>query len=96
MQDKVTNDELDIVKIQGKDNPADILTKNVPAEILEKHTRALGVWTNNGRASTAPQLSSIVGDPHGGADESRKEDTVSVIRTHQQPRRALFHFTESE
>ena len=56
----------------------DLLTKNVRAELLEKHTRALGVWISDGRASTAPQLSSNVGDPHGGVDDPWKEGTVCV------------------
>ena len=83
IQDKVRNNELDVVKIPGKDNPADVLTKNVPAEILERHMRTLGVWTSSDRASSAPQLSYVAAD-------TWKEGTAHVVRTHHQPRRALF------
>ena len=57
----VRNDELDIVKVPDKANPVDILTKNVQAELILRHTRSLGIQLGSARASTAPQLSSVAG-----------------------------------
>ena len=73
VQEKVQRNEFDIAKVPGQDNPADILTKNVAAELIHKHTETLGVWIGNGRAQTAPQLSSITGDPEGGDRDAWEE-----------------------
>ena len=86
IQDKARSGELEVVKIPGKDNPADVLTKNVPAEVLERHMRSLGVWISSDRAGSAPQLSCVTGD----TGDSWKEGAVHVVRTHHQPRRARF------
>ena len=83
IQDKARSGELEVVKIPGKDNPADVLTKNVPAEILERHMRSLGVWISSDRAGSAPQLNHVAGD-------SWREGSTHVVRTHHQPRRTLF------
>ena len=83
IQDKVRNKQLEVVKVPGKDNPADILTKNVPAEILSRHLRTLRVSTSNDRATSAPQLSAIAADVW-------KEDPEHAVRLHLNARRALF------
>ena len=90
VQEKVRANEFDIAKIAGQDNPADIQTKNVAAELIQRHTGALGVWIGRGRAQTAPQLSSIAGDPEGGRGDTWEEAERIAVRVHRQPRRALF------
>ena len=90
VQEKVRRNEFDIAKVPGQDNPADILTKNVAAELIHKHTETLGVWIGNGRAQTAPQLSSITGDPEGGDRDAWEEGEKVAVRIHRQPRRGLF------
>ena len=37
LQERVREGEVKVLKIPGEDNPADIFTKNVPAEVLRKH-----------------------------------------------------------
>ena len=49
-----------------------------------------GVLTTAGRARTAPELSSIVGDPQGGAKDTWQLEKMKVSKVHRQPRRALF------
>lgn len=39
----VTNGLVQLVRIPGTENPADIFTKSLPAEVHERHTRALGL-----------------------------------------------------
>ena len=41
-------------KVLGAKNPADVLTKHAPAELLQKHLETLCVEVRGGRAETAP------------------------------------------
>ena len=43
-------------KVLGTKNPADILTKYVPAELLKRHLATLGTAAIGGRAEAAPEL----------------------------------------
>ena len=90
IQEKVRTDAFDIAKVPGYNNPADILTKNVSAELIQRHTASLGVRIGVGRAKTAPHLSRITGDPEGSRDDTWEETERKVIRVHQRSRRALF------
>ena len=47
-------------KVLGSKNPADILTKHVPGELLERHLETLNVEVRDGRAETAPELNSVI------------------------------------
>jgi hypothetical protein len=44
LQELVRNKMVNLVKIDTKLNVADVLTKNVTKEILERHKRTLGLW----------------------------------------------------
>ena len=46
-------------KVLGSKNPADILTKHVPGELLDRHLETLGAEVADGRAEAAPELSSV-------------------------------------
>ncbi len=46
-------------KVLGSRNPADILTKHVPKELLNAHLVTLGVEFQGGRAGSAPTLDSV-------------------------------------
>ena len=41
------------------DNPADVLTKNLSAEVMTKHMRAIQCRADAGRADKAPQLNEM-------------------------------------
>jgi len=56
LQGKVRGRELAVEKVRGEDNPADLLTKNVGAELIARHCKKIGVDRLNSRASTAPKL----------------------------------------
>ena len=43
-------------KVDGKDNIADIMTKNVPKELSEKHCFSIGMTFKDGRHELAPEL----------------------------------------
>ena len=42
MQERHSNKQLDLRKVRGELNPADLLTKGVPQETLKRHTAAAG------------------------------------------------------
>ena len=46
-------------KVLGTKNPADVLTKHVPGELLERHLESIGAEARHGRAETAPELNSV-------------------------------------
>ena len=46
-------------KVLGTKNPADVLTKHVPGELLERHLESIGAEARLGRAETAPELNSV-------------------------------------
>ena len=48
--------ELEVHKVEGKRNPADVLTKNVPAEVMMKHLELVGMELREGRAESAARL----------------------------------------
>ena len=56
IQQKVRDGEVDVQKILGSDNPADVLTKYVDAATMQKHLRTLGLVYESGRAASAPEL----------------------------------------
>ena len=56
MQDRIRKGDFRLVKVAGADNPADMLTKHVDKPLLLKHTAALGLSYEDGRAASAPAI----------------------------------------
>ena len=56
IQDKTRAKDFELAKILGADNPADILTKYVPREVLEKHLITMQCRFEDGRAASAPAI----------------------------------------
>ena len=54
-QEKVRDGTVQLLKVVGSDNPADIMTKYVDRQILEKMLQKIGMTTLEGRAECAPQ-----------------------------------------
>ena len=103
IQEKTRSNEFDIAKVPGEDNPSDILTKNVPSEVLMRHLHAMNMFPYIDRASTAPKLAGIKllndgisGDPQGGptdkwyTEEEGIEGSITVTRAHERARTELF------
>ena len=59
VQDQVKSERLGLKKVAGADNPADIATKHLNADIMRKHLESLGVRVGGGRARSAPILGSL-------------------------------------
>ena len=56
VQAKVRDKTIELVKVLGAENPADILTKYVDKGILNKMLATLGMKIQSGRSSAAPEL----------------------------------------
>ena len=74
VQEARVTGRLSYKKVLGSKNPADILTKNVPGELLDKHLETLGAETADGRADTAPELCSVESWVQWCWDEAPEED----------------------
>ena len=59
VQDQVKRERLWLEKVAGADNPADLATKHLSADVMRKHLESLGVRAGGGRARSAPPLGSL-------------------------------------
>ena len=56
IQQHCKNGTVEVKKVAGKSNPADIFTKAVPAEVMWGHMKAMGFDSREGRAQVAVEL----------------------------------------
>ena len=56
LQDQCRNTEIDVQKIPGTENMADILTKNAARHLMNKHLANMNLSPESGRAEAAPLL----------------------------------------
>ena len=61
IQDKIKSKELQVTKVAGEKNPADLLTKHLDACTMMRHLETLGLEGYTGRATTAPTLAHLYG-----------------------------------
>ena len=66
-------------KVLGTLNPADILTKHVPSDLLEAHLKTLGVEFRGGRAVSAPNLSINSLSRESYEDEADPEEDFKTV-----------------
>ena len=50
IQDRLRKGDFRLTKVPGSENPADILTKHVPRDVMRKHMTSLGLVVEEGRA----------------------------------------------
>ena len=56
VQDRLRKNDFSLTKIPGACNPADILTKHVSRDIMQKHMEFMGLIVETGRAQSAPTI----------------------------------------
>ncbi len=79
VQSKVQDGEMKVQKVDGKANPADLMTKNLPTRDIQRHLEALCIDTACDRASLAPRLAQIRhGLNHDGADDDDGDDKSGI------------------
>ena len=54
IQDKIRSRQMELVKILGTENPADVLTKYVTHQLMEEATSKMGLRRMTGRPACAP------------------------------------------
>ena len=59
IQQTAAEKRLKYTKVLGTDNPADLLTKYLPLETLDRHCQKLDITFPTGRAAAAPQLNTL-------------------------------------
>ena len=67
---------VDVKKVAGKSNPADIFTKGVPAEVMWGHMRAIGFESREGRSEAAVGLVKV---EMGGNDDDDDGTSRGVV-----------------
>ena len=60
VQERAARKEILYGKIWGKKNPADLMTKYLPAEVIREHLERLGGRFEEGRAKSAPQTVALL------------------------------------
>ncbi len=78
-------------KVCGPNNPADLLTKHLPAQDIVRLAESVGVTLHSDRADLAPELAGTstvnIDDP---LEDQWIEGTEEVERQHKRPRTCLF------
>ena len=59
IQDRIRTKDIELYKVAGSDNPADMLTKHRARETLDKHLDFAGMKRQAGRAETAPTINNL-------------------------------------
>lgn len=59
IQEKSITQMIEFIKVHGTQNPADLQTKNVSRELIDKYVQLIGCKYEEGRASSAVQLHSL-------------------------------------
>ena len=91
VQEKVRAGDVVLEKVPGVENPGDVLTKHVMAPDLKNHLARMHLEAEEGRAATAPKLTSSV--------RSQLATTMKVIRQERarlEPETHRLHETHNE
>ena len=91
IQEKVRGGDVAIRKVDGKYNPADLLTKHLNYFDMTKHLEALGITTSATKAATAPRMAGDA-QPRDEEDvgELQIDEHGQATRQHLKPRQCLF------
>ncbi len=100
LQDRADSGDIDVTKVAGHDNPADLMTKHLAAHDMWRHLDNLGVSIHSDRADSAPQLARCSGGSRGDdydydddtGDDWMSDDiaTAGPVRVHRRGRLELF------
>ena len=65
IQQRVRRGEISVTKWPGPENPADLCTKGLPSEAINRHFATVGFVHMEGRADSAPELKQGAGRTTG-------------------------------
>ena len=87
LQEQAVRRRLPLEKVLGTENPADLMTKHLSRDDVNKYLRQIGIEFVDGRASTALKVYSLQG-LFGGREKDFWEH--SAKRNHLKMRKSLF------
>ena len=95
IQERVRNGDLSVTKVYGKENPADLMTKHLPALEMAKHSERINLETGTNRAETAPQLAYNLNNFEPTTQQRAKPETWqhtnnAVTMQHNKSRKDLY------
>ena len=77
VQQQVRSGDVSLEKIPGQENPADAMTKHLSGPDLKSHLARMGLRAEEGRAASAPQLTtSMTESTHGQKEVMRLERKI--------------------
>ena len=78
VQSKVRDGHIDLLKVKGSENPADILTKYVSADVLQQMSQRINLKFLDGRRPAVPELTPDTISAILGREEARAAKDNSV------------------
>ena len=66
MQEKVQRGEVKVLKVTGAENPADLCTKHLGADVIQDLIQIINAETTTDRATSAPVPARFTPPEHGG------------------------------
>ena len=78
IQEKIRHEEITLYKLLGTDNPADLLTKHVSRDRVDRYIQTMNTAREAGRADSAPQLQNGVSYACP-AEDLRRSDCLCVL-----------------
>ena len=79
IQEQEARDRLPLVKVCGKINPADLMTKYVDGELIKRHLKSMSIDFREGRAKLAAQLYGVARRRGGRTQPGDKEEKDEVM-----------------
>ena len=74
VQEKVRNKEIEICKVDGKNNLADALTKHLDNHEISKHIEGVSCYIGKGRHKAMPEIEKGIADPWGTFNSYEDEE----------------------
>ena len=90
IQQAVRSGDLSLTKVAGTENPADLMTKSVPADLAAKHLVKLGFLVVSGRSDKASRLQACTKRELVNSSDYWLKRDDQWIRAHVKPRMAMF------
>ena len=75
VQERLREGDFRLFKYPGQQNPADIFTKPLPKDVIERHGDTLGLEPEAGRAVSAPSIEEQLPIGEGGGAEEEEHAT---------------------
>ena len=83
VQDKVRSGDVSMEKVAGAENPGDAMTKHLAGPELKQHVARMGLYFEEGRAESAPQLAASLQASADGDKEVLRAERKRIMALRQ-------------